>query len=249
MRKFLVAFAVLGMFAMVANANDITFYFGRPQTVVETTDFVPDAALPVAQPAPPGTYTLGIWASIDEDVAAGALDVWHGMHINILADEGVEVSGLTIDNFDHRIGIGTDLRWETGSDFGPGGSPTDFYLVSVIRAGLGGLMPREITGGTAAGTDWWSFGDEPPCQYWLGNVTLSYSGADPKNVYFQIGTGGIARRGGVPAEDLIYFGLDEPVGLFGYEFLAISSLPDFTFTPEPASLILLSLAGLFLRRR
>jgi len=179
---------------MVANANDITFYFGRPQTVVETTDFVPDAALPVAQPAPPGTYTLGIWASIDEDVAAGALDVWHGMHINILADEGVEVSGLTIDNFDHRIGIGTDLRWETGSDFGPGGSPTDFYLVSVIRAGLGGLMPREITGGTAAGTDWWSFGGEPPCQYWLGNVTLSYSGADPKNVYFQIGTGGIARR-------------------------------------------------------
>jgi len=253
MRKFLVAFAVLGMFAMVANANDITFYFGRPQTVVETTDFVPDAALPVAQPAPPGTYTLGIWAQVNYYQPGETWDVWNGMHINILADEGVEVSGLAIDNFDHRPGAGTAYRWESGSDFGPGGSPTDFYLVAVTRFGLGGLWARELTGGAVSGTDWWAYCADPdasgPQQYWLGNVTLSYSGADPKNVYFQIGTGGIARQGGVPAEDLIYFGLDEPVGLFGYQFGAISSLPDFTFTPEPASLILLSLAGLFLRRR
>ncbi|HRS29465.1 MAG TPA: PEP-CTERM sorting domain-containing protein, partial [Phycisphaerae bacterium] len=81
--------------------------------------------------------------------------------------------------------------------------------------------------------------------------TFSYDGSDgPKNVFFAImDEGGVSRQGGDVEVDRIYFGLDEPIGLRGDDWGSASSLPDFTFAPEPASLILLSLAGLFLRRR
>ena len=257
MRKFLVAFAVLGTFAMVANAADISIYFGRPQFVYDeggahTDWFVADATLPYDQPALPGTYTVGIWANVALDEAGEALDVWNGIGLKIVGDDGVVISDLLMDNFDHQIGLGVARRWETGSDFGPNkGQPNDFLLVAASQGfGLGGAMPRELGVPT---TDWWSYGSDEPFHYWLGNVTFSYDGSDgAKNVFFAImddAVGGVGRRGGDVEVDRVYFGLDEPIGLRGDDWGATSSLPDFTFTPEPASLILLSLAGLFLRRR
>ncbi len=256
MRKFLVAFAVLGMFAMVANAADLTLFFGRPQTVAATADFVPDSTLPYDQPALPGTYTVGIWAQVALNEAGEALDVWNGIGLKIVGDDGVVISDLLMDNFNHQQGLGVQRRWETGSDFGPNkGQPNDFLLVAVSQGfGLGGWFPRELGLPT---TDWWSYGTETPFNYWLGNVTFSYDGSDgPKNVFFAImgeasgvHEGGVSRQGGDVEVDRIYFGLDEPIGLRGDDWGSASSLPDFTFAPEPASLILLSLAGLFLRRR
>ena len=67
-------------------------------------------------------------------------------------------------------------------------------------------------------------------------------------VYLAVGPGGIGRQLGSPDTDLLFFGAGD-AGLLGKHFGATSEHWDLRITPEPASLILLSLAGLFLRRR
>lgn len=253
MRKFLVAFAVLGTFAMVANANDITFYFGRPETVgTVTTDFVASSAAPLT--VTPGTYTMGVWANVGYQADTGNMDAWNGISMEVVGDAGVSITGAAMNNFDQRVSPGTAYRWESSSDFGHGNG---WYLVSVTRFGLGGLWTPAWGMGMGS-TDWWSYtdggaggiGPGSVNRYWLGNITLSCTDTHGlHNVYFQIGTGGIARSGGSVTGDWIYFGEDDHTGAHGNQFGWTSPLPDFTFTPEPASLILLSLAGLFLRRR
>jgi hypothetical protein len=251
MRKILVAFAVLGMFAMVANAGDITLYFGAPEyyTGTDTTTFVADSYAATTADYADGPVTLGIWANVDYDAVAGALDIWQAIGIDIV---GANVDSLQMDNFDHRVGIGTAYRWEASSDFGTG---NHFALIGVTTYGVGGLFPADLTGGVQGITDWWSYtalsggvGDPDGIyKYWLGNVTLSAT--EETDVYMQIASQGVVRRLGSAADDLVWFGEDETTAMTGDMFGEHSVMPDFVFTPEPASLILLSLAGLFLRRR
>jgi hypothetical protein len=66
-------------------------------------------------------------------------------------------------------------------------------------------------------------------------------------LYFGVGTGGIARQGGDVDSDLIYFGAAD--GMRGDAFAQFPTVPLLTCIPEPASLLLLGLAGLVLRRR
>jgi hypothetical protein len=242
----------LALVCTSAPANDITFYFGQPEyyTGTDTSSFVPDSCCShVGAPWEP--VTLGIWANIEADYSGSypVMDIWNCIAINIVGDYGLTVTNLTMDNFDHRIGMGTAYRWESASDFGA--PDNTFLLAAVTSRGLGGLYPREFDAGSN-NTDWWSYTEGDPLspgatyRYWLGNVTLYATAVT--GVYFQVGTGAIVRSGGSAEDDLVWFGGDETVPLHGNDFGAVSAHPDFVF-PEPASLTLLTLATLFLRRR
>jgi hypothetical protein len=250
MKKSVGALAVIVLLAgsMRAAADDIRIHFGQPEYVPPTTAFVPEAHRP--EYAPPGTYTLGIWADLQVDFSGPepAMDDWNGLNIAITSTiHPVTVSELVMDNFDHRIGIGTAYRWEASSDLG--GGDNEFFLVAVQTAGLGGLYPVEF--GTAT-PDWWSYATGVPGEpgahyhYWLGNVTLSSD--SPAEVWFNIGAGGVARRGG-SIDDRVFFGETETVP--SWPPVPWPPLPsrDFVFTPEPVSLLLLAVAGFVLRRR
>jgi hypothetical protein len=178
-----------------------------------------------------------------------AMDVWNGIVVNMTSAGPVTVSDADLDNFDHLIGFGTAYRWEPIVD-----DPLDvpIFLISIMQYGLGGLYPREFGLGDGA-TDWWSYTIGTPgasdarYRYWLGNVTLASPG--PAEVWFEPGPGGITRLGGDPDLDHVYFGETDPMWWTpippdpgGYE-------PDFVFTPEPAGLLLMAVAGCLLRRR
>jgi hypothetical protein len=250
------------LFHTAASANDITIYFGRPEyhSGTDTSTFVADSAFPGGLAVPAGTYTLGIWANVGYDSAADVMDVWNCVSFDIVArtpsgavDPCVTASGFLVDNFDHRIGMGTAFRWEYEIEYFS--EPLGVYAFSIDQHGLGGLWTRDWGMGNGF-TDWWSYADGPVGEagtnyrYWLGNVTLTCNDATAvHNVFFMIGDAGIVRSGGTAEGDLIWFGEDETVPLHGDEFGAVSATPDFVFMPEPISVALLSVAGLCLRRR
>jgi hypothetical protein len=250
MKRIAYLLVCVACLATVASANDIRIFFGQPEFVPPVEDFVPEAHW--GESAPPGTYMLGIWAEIQMDFSGPfpAMDVWNGIAVNITSAGPVTVSDLTMDNFNHRLAAGpAAYRWDSSSDFGTG---SHFSLVGLTEYGLGGLYPPELGAGDGA-TDWWShtIGEpgEPDARYryWLGNVTLASPG--PAEVWFEPGPGGITRLGGDPDLDHVYFGETDPMWWTpippdpgGYE-------PDFVFTPEPAGLLLMAVAGCLLRRR
>jgi hypothetical protein len=253
MRQLACCIVCVGLLVAAACGNDIRIHFGQPEFVPPTTAFVPEAHCP--EYAPPGTYTLGIWAEIQCDISEPGypvMDTWNGIAINITSTGApVSVSDLTMDNFDHRIGTGVILRWETTSDFG--GGDNGFYLVSVTKNGLGGaLFPREFGFGNGS-TDWWSYATGVPGEsgaeyhYWMGNVTLSCAGY--AEVWFNPGGGGISRQGSTGG-DRVFFGETDP---YFWPLGPIPpdpgwGLPDFVF-PEPGTLLLIGVVIMLLRRR
>ncbi len=241
MRKVLTIVACLGMMAVVANANDLHIYLGTP---VDTAAFVADdggLAHPVVTD-PVGQVTYGVWAETGVDWDAGTWDVWIGIAVDYMTTGGVSVVSSVMDNSDHLPGIPTAYRWEASSDFG---GTDGFFLVAVTRYGLGGMLPGDA-GGVPA--DMWAYTPEMGVSgfvYWLGNITLACDA--PGELYLGVGTGGIARQGGDVDSDLIYFGAAD--GMRGDAFAQFPTVPLLTCIPEPASLLLLGLAGLVLRRR
>ena len=233
-------------------ANDICIFFGQPESVPPTTAFVPEAHL--GESAPPGTYTLGVWAGIQCDISDPSnpvMDVWDEIYIWCTSTGSpVTVTYPPMDNFDHRIGIGTAYRWDyTGWEWWESIFAASY---SGTTYGLGGLYPHEFGLGNGY-TDWWSYTIGTPGEpgasyrYWLGNVTLTSSG--PAQVWFTMWSEwGVHRRGGDPAADRVYFGDTDPVPWNPASPDPSGYMPDFVFTPEPASLLMM-LAGVLLRRR
>jgi hypothetical protein len=84
-----------------AKANDIRIFFGQPEhyTGTDTTAFVPEAHW--GESAPPGTYTLGIWAEIQYDGSAEAMDVWSNIWASFYTEGPITISDVDMDNFDH----------------------------------------------------------------------------------------------------------------------------------------------------
>jgi hypothetical protein len=231
-----------------AGANDIRIFFGQPESVPPTTAFVPEAHL--GESAPPGTYTLGIWAEIQADLSGPnpGMDVWD----YIVARFAYTGAPVTIpfpiqDNFDHDLTfLGTAYRWEDDVQY----ELPMIWLTAGTRYGLGGLYPREFGMGVHC-TDWWSYTigtpGEPDARYryWLGNITLSSAG--PAQVWFA--NPYISRQGGDPTTDRIYLGETDPVPWDPASPEPWGYMPDFVFTPEPRSLVLMVLAGWLVRRR
>ena len=253
MRKLLIVLACCGLFAAVANANNLHLFLGTPQFVGDGAEVDPDAFVadtgafesPVVL-GDCGTMepiTLGLWGTVDVDFDQGIVDVWNGIAVDFATTGCVEVLDSEMNNQDHNTGFGTAFRWEDNSDFG---DAAGFFLIAVSRFGLGGLLPAgDPFGGSPP--DAYSYWDGMNLNYWLGNITVQCGEGDEGGLFLCVGDGGIARQGGDVETDLVFFGPND--GVRGDAFGVCPPLPLAVCIPEPASLLLLGLAGLFLRRR
>jgi hypothetical protein len=242
-KKFLRLAACLGVLAVVTNAGDLHLYLGTPQIHDQYPDFVADdggLVHPVVTD-PVGEVTYGVWAEIEVDWDAGTWDVWVGIAVDYMTTGGVSIVDSIMNNDDH-VPLCWARRWEYSSDFG---GTDGFFLVAVTRYGLGGMLPADFGVWPADIYSYVPTMGSGPLKYWLGNITLACDA--PGELYFGVGTEGIARQGGDVDSDLIYFGSAE--GMRGDAFAEFPTVPLLTCIPEPASLLLLALAGLALRRR
>jgi hypothetical protein len=201
----------------------------------------------------PGTYTLNLWAEV------GLADVWNGLGIELVTTGDLFASAaLEIDTplwsvvgktgaFKVLAGNETAYdRWNPGSD-NLGDSTGDFVtMAAVTESGLGGSGDVGL-GATSVydGAQYAYVLEQRGTWFKLGTVTVTgtngqlYLAYRPTNFV-----------GGEKGDGIMYYGwgasgivnLDANLG-------AASDAALITVVPEPASLILLALAGLAIRRR
>ena len=222
MKKALIALVCVGLLAGVASASDIGIFLG------DAADAVSEGVTPAFE-CDDSPVTLYIWA----DVVDG--DKWIGIAMNV----DIEGCATLIDTsafYDRQV-MGVLPSWNPGSDFSFVG---DNYaaVAAITEQGLGGPLdvPDIDNGGRG--------------YYLIGELTVEC--CDPcveTALYLTVGASGIARAGAVPGEDDIYFGWgDDPVASDATGVR--TALPEaIVCIPEPASLMLLALVGLALRRR
>ena len=220
MRKVLVAIVCLGLFAAVANANDLLLYFSNQGDNSMVPDEFTNAVNPTYAGAP-----IYLWAFL------GDVDEWNGLALDVTANAALDVSV----QYNPSSILGS--RWNANSDLDFVGDDHTF-AVAVTEWGLGSPIEPIMNPEYSIGR-----------HYMVGELNLG--APDFVEEFLAVGTGGIARRGGDPNDDGIYIGFDDmgawdgPVR--GDDIGATTRFAD--IVPEPASLLLLGLAGLALRRR
>ena len=224
MRKFIAAMMCFGLVATVATAGDLQLYF----STTGAGDVVPPEYAAQENPVlPAGPGTAYLWAFVN------AGDLWNGLS---LENHGAAATGGEMINGPF---LGTQLRWEPSpaSDLDPAGDNYIFGF-SVQQNGLGSALE----------------GYDATWLYYIAGtggghyLVAVYDFDGSADVYLAPGEGGISLSGSNPGDSDIYLGFgDAPVpdNAMGQT----SDVADLTFIPEPASMLLLALAGLVLRRR
>ena len=232
MRKILVAMVLLAFVAVPANGYGLRLFYDLSNDGAQIVrDATPTAA--AGQPVYMWAEMLGL--------VAPDVQHWNMVSVNI---EGLVTPSTTLQSalFYNNAVFGTP-RWQSQTYNGvalPTQSAQDFRNFYVDTGhgvtnkwGLYGLDTEYYDDGAGH------------VYILLGEFTFSGFGG----THIGVGNGGIVRSGGGGAEP-VYFGFgDEADGLDGDDFLATSTLFDAFITPEPASLILLGLGALALRRR
>lgn len=256
MKRILATLVGLSMLAGAASAANLRLFFSADNPVGGGHNPLPapagngamnvaaQAGNPLLTPSelgsqsnaslPQGGGRLHLWGTGDQ----GDPDpnVWNGIgvRIQIAGGAGVSITGGGGLNVTSPT---TLRRWETGSDFNPVGD-SRYNFIAVTRAGLN--LP--------ALDDGWDNGSNA---VYLGYIDLSANtGATNAEVRLVVDNAGISRQGGNVNEDLIFFGFGDP-GLRGDAFGQASRDADAIVAPipEPASMLLVGLAALALRRR
>lgn len=275
MKKFVAVLAGVALFVAPANAALRMFFStigaNDGQSLLDAN---PGLTLPIARtnPAVASGSRIYLWAEmITSTPGTSQSQKWNGVSFDVAVNGG-RVTANTLYNFvrtDPDSGEFTYERWQgvNSGTIQANGSVLNANLAAVVRgdginngANAAAESSRDLqsevgvlaaTGSTAAV----SRSLIAPAGFTgkavlLGSYDVALNVGSPSaQIFLKVGTGGIVRQGQTAAES-IYFGVgDENAGVLGNAFGVGSPNADATITPEPASLALLGLAALALRRR
>jgi hypothetical protein len=180
-----------------------------------------------------GTARFHLWAKV-EPRDDGESNRWNGIALGINITGGgvlTEWTGLNVN------APSTARRWQTNSDFDGRNGTVNFVGVTTT-----GAQGPALDDGWDTGPSYDGGNDDVYMGY------LEVTGGAGTEIFLTVGTAGITREGGSPQVDDVNFGWGDG-SVRGNQFGAASALADACITPEPASLLLIGLGALALRRR
>lgn len=250
MKKLVCALVALGLMVGVASAYNMNVYFSTSNDY--SLAGIPPAA---SNPTVAVGQTVYVWAN--EVAQGGAWPQWNGVSIafkdGVATPDGSPADPLhpviSSATFYNPQNVNADkTRWDVGSDFTATGD-NEVNLLAVAGPVYGiGTRPIYYQAPYYLGEDTMARQYNPGTQtryYLLGEMVFGSAGS----IFMTVGNGGITTTTSAgPHSDQVFFGTGD-AAMWDSDKYIRSAVADLTVTPEPASLILLGLAGLALRRR